>query len=336
MSVPSVLVTGGAGFVGSHTCKALARAGFLPVVYDDLSSGSADAVRWGPLEVGDIADEARLGSVLETHRPVAVLHFAGFIDAGASVRMPERFYANNVAGSLALFRAMRHHKIDRIVFSSSASVYGEPHSTPIPETHRLRPANPYGRSKLMVEEILGDTAAAGGLSYCALRYFNAAGADPEGELRERHEPETHLIPLVLQAAYGLRPDIRIFGTDYETPDGTCIRDYVHVSDLAEAHVLACRRLLEGGGNLTANLGTGMGHSVREVIRTVEEITGRPVMVREEPRRAGDPAALVASIEVARRELGWSPVRPALAEQIRDAARSMVGDGVLSDAGGPAT
>ena len=331
MTSPAVLVTGGAGFVGSHTCKALAAAGYLPVVYDDLSSGVEDAVRWGPLEVGDIADEARLEAVFETHRPIAVMHFAGFIEAGASVHAPERFYRNNVAGSLSLLRAMRRRKIDRIVFSSSAAVYGDRHAAPISETDRLRPANPYGHSKLMVEEILRDLAADGGTSYCTLRYFNAAGADKDGELRERHDPETHLIPLVLRTAYGLRPEIRIFGTDYDTPDGTCIRDYVHVGDLAEAHVLACRRLLDGGGNLTANLGTGRGHSVREVIQAVEAVTGRPVRVRDDQRRAGDPAVLVAAVDVARRELGWAPARPALAAQIRDAARGIAAEAALSDA-----
>lgn len=319
MSAPTVLVTGGAGFVGSHACKALARAGYQPVVYDNLSNGIRDAVRWGPLEVGDLEDEARLAEVVVRHKPVGVLHFAAFIEAGESVREPERFYQNNVAGTLALLRVMRAAAIDKIVFSSTAAVYGEPEVTPIPETHPLRPVNPYGRSKLMVEEVLGDVSAAQGLRYCALRYFNAAGADPDGELGENHDPETHLIPLVLQAAYGLRPEIAIFGTDYDTPDGTCIRDYVHVSDLAEAHVLALRRLLEGGDNLVANLGTGRGYSVQEVIEAVEDVVGLPVKVREAPRRPGDPAVLVAAPARAQKELGWAPKHLHLRDQVRHAA-----------------
>ena len=319
MSAPAVLVTGGAGFVGSHACKALARAGYRPVVYDNLSNGVAEAVKWGPLEIGDLHDAARLAAVVDRHKPLGVLHFAAFIEAGESVGAPARFYRNNVAGTLALLGVMRAAAIDKIVFSSTAAVYGEPEVTPIPETHPLRPVNPYGRGKLMVEEILRDVSAADGLGYCALRYFNAAGADPDGELGENHDPETHLIPLVLQAAYGLRPEIAIYGTDYDTPDGTCIRDYVHVSDLAAAHVLALRRLLDGGENLVANLGTGRGYSVREVIDTVEEVTGRAIPVREAGRRPGDPAVLVAEAGQARRSLGWQPSYETLFEQVTHAA-----------------
>lgn len=315
----TVLVTGGAGFVGSHACKALAHAGYRPVVYDNLSNGRREAVRWGPLEVGDLEDAARLADVFARHAPVGVLHFAACIEAAESVRAPERFYRNNVGATLTLLRVMRAAGVDRIVFSSTAAVYGEPEVTPIPEAHPLRPLNPYGRSKLMAELVLKDMAAAQGLRYCALRYFNAAGADPAGELGEYHDPETHLIPLVLQAAYGLRPDIAIFGTDYDTPDGTCIRDYVHVSDLAEAHVLALRRLLCGGDSLVANLGTGRGVSVRQVIDTVATVTGRPVRVREASRRPGDPAVLVASPAHAERELGWVQHHDRLADQVRDAA-----------------
>jgi UDP-glucose-4-epimerase GalE len=321
MTNPIVLVAGGAGFVGSHTCKALAGAGFLPVVYDDLSNGVRDAVRWGPLEVGALDDEPRLTAVLETHKPAAVLHFASFIEAGESVREPDRFYRNNVAGSLTLLQAMRRCRIDRIVFSSTAAVYGNPQHIPIREDHPLQPVNPYGRTKLMVEQILADLAAAQGLRYAALRYFNAAGADPDGQLAENHHPETHLIPLVLQAAFGQRPEISVFGTDYDTPDGTCIRDYVHVADLADAHVLAVRRLLAGGDSLIANLGTGRGHSVNEVIETVRAVTGRPVSVRFAPRRPGDPARLVAEAERARRELAWRPAWPDLSDQVAHAAAS---------------
>lgn len=316
---PAVLVTGGAGFVGSHTCKALAKAGYLPVVYDDLSNGVEDAVRWGPLEVGALEDEAHLASVVARHKPVAVVHFAAFIEAGESVREPGRFYRNNVAGTLSLLQVMREADIKRVVFSSTAAVYGNPERTPIPESHPLRPVNPYGRSKLMVEEILADVAAAQGLCYAALRYFNAAGADPDGELGENHHPETHLIPLVIQAAFGLRPEIAVFGTDYDTPDGTCIRDYVHVSDLAAAHVLALRRLLNSGENLVANLGTGQGYSVREVINAVQEVIGLPVRVREAGRRPGDPAVLVAKADHARKALGWCPVHSQLRKEVADAA-----------------
>lgn len=325
MTRPTVLVTGGAGFVGSHTCKALAKAGYLPVVYDDLSNGVEDAVRWGPLELGTLEDEAHLAAVVARHKPVAVVHFAAFIEAGESVREPGRFYRNNVAGTLSLLRVMREADIKRVVFSSTAAVYGNPERTPIPEDHPLRPVNPYGRSKLMVEEILADVAAAHGLFYAALRYFNAAGADPDGDLGENHQPETHLIPLVLQAAYGRRPDIAVFGTDYDTPDGTCIRDYVHVADLAEAHTLALRRLIGGGESLIANLGTGRGFSVREVIETVAGVTGRQFAVRHAERRAGDPAVLVADARRAQSELGWAPRFASLSEQVRHAAAWMIRD-----------
>lgn len=322
MTKPCVLVTGGAGFVGSHTCKALAAAGYLPVVYDDMSNGVPDAVRWGPLEIGALTDEARLAAFVATHRPVAALHFAAFIEAGASVVEPERFYQNNVAGTLALLRVLDTAGVKAIVFSSTAAVYGNPQRTPIGEDHPLRPVNPYGRSKLMVEGILDDVAAARGLRYTALRYFNAAGADPEGDLGENHRPETHLIPLTLQAAFGQRPEIVVFGTDYDTPDGTCIRDYVHVADLAQAHVLALGRLLSGGGNLIANLGTGRGFSVREAIDAVCEVTGLPVAVRNAPRRPGDPAILVADPSRARAELGWTARFPELAVQVGHAAAWM--------------
>lgn len=319
MTHPTVLVTGGAGFVGSHTCKALARSGYRSIVYDDLSNGLRGAVRWGPLEVGSIEDEGRLTEVMRRHQPVAVLHFAAFIEAGESVRAPDRFYRNNVAGTLTLLRAMRSVGLSQLVFSSTAAVYGNPDCSPIPENHPLRPVTPYGRSKLMVEQILADHDAAFGLRCTTLRYFNAAGADPDGELGENHSPETHLIPLVLQAAYGHRPDIAVFGTDYDTPDGTCVRDYVHVADLADAHVLGLRRLLGGGDSVVANLGTGQGFSVREVIDCVGRVTGRPITVRVAPRRPGDPARLVADATLARQILGWRPNHPSLDSQIRHAA-----------------
>ncbi len=305
MGSPSILVVGGAGFVGSHTSKALAGAGFRPVVYDDLSNGHRDAVRWGPLEDGSLNDEARLSAVFAAHRPVAVICFAGFIESARSVIEPLAFYANNVAGVLTLMTVMERHGVDILVFSSSAAVYGEPVALPISESHPLIPTTPYGRSKLMVEQMLEDMCAAGTVRHASLRYFNAAGADPDGDLREAHSPETHLIPLALETAAGLRPHLMICGDDYPTPDGTCVRDYIHVSDLATAHVLATRRLLEGGAPLTVNVGTGRGHSVRDVVRAVEALTGQPLPTHWVPRRPGDVAALVADPALIRTELGWT-------------------------------
>lgn len=310
----AVLVTGGAGYVGSHACKALAAAGYRPVVLDDLSRGHAAAVQWGPLEVGSIADRACLDSVLERHRPGAVLHFAAFAYVGESMSEPLAYYRNNVGGTVTLLEAMRDHGVGRLVFSSTCATYGVPRELPIPESHPQEPINPYGRSKLMVERILADVDAAHGLRSIALRYFNAAGADPDGAIGEQHEPETHLVPLVLEAAAGRRECVTIHGTDYDTPDGTCLRDYIHVTDLAEAHVLALRALERGAASTAYNLGNGRGFSVREVIRVVEHVTGCEVPVASGPRRAGDPAALVGSAERAMRELGWSP-RHADLEQI---------------------
>lgn len=318
----TVLVTGGAGFVGSHACKALHAAGFVPVTYDDLSGGHADAVRWGPLERGDIRDDARLRDVLLRHRPVAALHFAARIEAGASVHDPAIFQAVNVDGTRCLLEALQRADIASCVLSSTAAVYGAPQASPIAEDHALRPVNPYGETKLAAETLLADFAARHGSRFAALRYFNAAGADPDGELGERHEPETHLIPLVLQVAAGQRTQITIYGNDYNTPDGTCIRDYVHVSDLAEAHVLALRHLLAGGVSLRLNLGTGQGWSVRQVIETARRVTGRKIAVQESGRRAGDPPALVADATQARQMLGWRPQRAALETQIADAWRWM--------------
>lgn len=317
-----VLVTGGAGFVGSHTCKALMRAGFLPITYDNLSNGRAYAVKWGPFEQGQLDDTARLASVLAKYKAVGVLHFAAFIEAGESVRVPERFFRNNVGGTLCLLEAMQSAGVDRIVFSSTAAVYGEPRNSPIQENHPLNPTNPYGHSKRMVEQILADVSGARDLRYCALRYFNAAGADPDGELSENHVPETHLIPLAIETALGRRPCISVYGDDYSTRDGTCIRDYVHVSDLANAHVLALDRLLAGGEILVANLGTGRGHSVLEVIREVELAVGLPVRMKWAPRRAGDPAVLVADPNLAIRELGWRAFYPDLNSQVMHAAAAL--------------
>lgn len=319
MVAPKVVVTGGAGFIGSHTCKALAAAGFTPVTVDNLSNGAAPAVQWGPLEVGSLEEPGFLDGVFQRHRPVAVLHFAAFIEAGESMRVPAIFYRNNVAGTLALTEAMARAGIAPLIFSSTAAVYGNSAVMPITEAHPLLPVNPYGRSKLMVETILADLAATTDLRFTALRYFNASGADPDGELGENHEPETHLIPLVLQAVYGMRPSIKIFGTDYPTPDGTCIRDYIHVSDLAQAHLLALRRLLDGGDSAQINLGTGKGFSVREIVQTAAAVTGRSIHAIEEARRPGDPAVLIADAAEAQRMLGWTPRFTDVQDHIRHAA-----------------
>lgn len=302
----SILVTGGAGYIGSHVCQAVSTAGLQPVVYDNMSSGHGWAVQWGPLEGGDLIDAGRLDEVMRKYRPVAVIHLAGLIVSSESVRDPEPYYASNVAGSLTLLEAMRRNGIERMVFSSSAAVYGEPDVTPIPEQHPRRPLNPYGTSKLVIETALQDYARAYGLHSVSLRYFNAAGADPAGEIGEAHPIESHLIPLVLDAAAGLRPAIAIYGTDYPTRDGTCIRDYIHVSDLAEAHVLALRYLGRAVGAHAFNLGSGSGATVREVIRTAEGIVGRKIPLNIAARRPGDPAALLADPGRAHQLLGWQP------------------------------
>jgi UDP-glucose-4-epimerase GalE len=300
----NILVTGGAGYIGSHTCKQLAASGHTPVVYDNLSNGHRDAVRWGPFEAGDVTDGVRLREVIRTHKPHAVIHFAGLIEVGISVTDPAAFYHANVNGSLSLLRAMIDEGIGSIVFSSTAAVYGQPTAVPIPEDAPTVPINPYGETKRTVEAMLGYFGAAHGVRYAALRYFNAAGADPDGDLGERHDPESHLIPLVLFAALGRRPHIDIYGTDYATPDGTAVRDYVHVSDLARAHVAALDHLAKAPDPLIANLGTGAGFSVRQVVDTCRRITGREIPARDAPRRAGDPPELVAAVERIHDRLGW--------------------------------
>lgn len=314
----SVLVTGGAGYIGAHACKALAAAGYLPVAYDSLVYGHERAVRWGPLERGDILDRARLDAVIVRHRPVAIMHFAAFAYVGESVTDPGKYYRNNVMGSLTLLEAAHDHGIGRFVFSSTCATYGMPDRLPIGEDTPQQPINPYGASKLMVERMLADFGAAHGLRSIALRYFNAAGADPDGEIGESHDPETHLIPLVLDAAAGRRPAVTVFGTDYDTPDGTCIRDYIHVSDLADAHVRALQALEDGVPSGAYNLGNGQGYSVRQVIDAVRRITGCAVPVTLGDRRPGDPAALVADATKARDVLGWQPRLPGLDEIIRTA------------------
>ena len=313
-----VLVTGGAGYIGSHACKALAQAGLVPVVYDNLVYGHEWAVKWGPLERGDINDRARLDEVIRQYRPQAVLHFAAYAYVGESVTDPGKYYRNNVSGTLTLLEAMRDHAIPHIVFSSTCATYGIPQALPITEETPQAPINPYGRSKLMVEQMLADFARAHGTGWTALRYFNACGADPEGEIGEDHDPETHLIPLVLDAAYGLREAVTVFGTDYDTPDGTCIRDYIHVSDLARAHLLALDHLRREPENLVMNCGYGRGFSVLEVIDAVKRVSGVDFEVRLTDRRPGDPAALVAGADRIRERLAWTPERDDLDDIVADA------------------
>jgi UDP-arabinose 4-epimerase len=314
----SVLVTGGAGYIGAHSCKALARAGYLPIVYDNLSYGHEWAVKWGPLERGDLLDRTRLDEVFARYRPEAVMHFAAFSYVGESVADPGKYYRNNVAGSLTLLEAMRDFGIPRIVFSSTCATYGLARDLPLSEDAPQQPINPYGASKLMVERMLTDFGNAHGLVWTALRYFNAAGADQDCEIGEDHDPETHLMPLVLDAASGRRPHVSVFGTDYDTPDGTCIRDYIHVTDLAEAHVLALQVSEVGTSAGAYNLGNGRGFSVREVINAVERVTGLSVPTLLGERRAGDPAALVCDASRAREMLGWQPKISELDEIVRSA------------------
>ena len=302
----SVLVTGGAGYIGSHACKVLARAGYRPVVFDNLSRGHREVVRWGPLVEGDLADRARLAAALEQNQVSAVMHFAAYAYVGESVADPGMYYRNNLGGTLSLIEAMRESGVDRIVFSSTCATYGTPDSVPIQETAQQLPVNPYGETKLAIERALHWYGQAYGLRSVSLRYFNAAGADPDSETGELHEPETHLVPLVLQTALGQRPQIDIYGTDYPTPDGTAIRDYIHVQDLADAHLRALEHLGAGGASAALNLGTGHGHSVREVVRVAEAISGRRIPCRETARRPGDPPVLVADPRLAVEVLGWRP------------------------------
>jgi UDP-arabinose 4-epimerase len=300
----NILVTGGAGYIGSHTCKALAKAGFIPITYDNLVTGHEWAVRWGPLVRGEMLDRSRLDEVMREYQPSAVLHFAAYSSVEESVKQPLKYYMNNVVGTINLLVSMQNNRVQDIVFSSTCATYGNPQTVPLAEIHPQNPINPYGASKLMVERILSDLGDAGDLRSASLRYFNAAGADPEGEIGEDHDNETRLIPLVLAAAKGIIPHITIYGKDYATEDGTCIRDYVHVSDLADAHVLALKALKEQAGSRSYNLGSGKGFSVREVIQAARTVTGLSIPVVEGPRRPGDPPRLVADAKRARTELGW--------------------------------
>jgi UDP-arabinose 4-epimerase len=301
----AILVVGGAGYIGSQTAKAVRAAGLEPVVFDNLVYGHEWAVKWGPLVRGDLADRALLVDVMKRHRVDAVIHFAAYAYVGESVTNPRKYFGNNLAGTMNLLDAMLDAGVRDIVFSSTCATYGEPRAVPIAEDHPQNPVNPYGETKLAVEKMLHWYANAYDLRYAALRYFNAAGADPDGEVGEDHDPETHLIPLAIEAAVGAG-ELQIFGSDYATPDGTAIRDYIHVCDLADAHVRALAKLRDGTKALRLNLGTGQGHSVRAVIAAVGKVTGRPVRSREAGRRAGDPPALVADARQAGEVLAWKP------------------------------
>ncbi len=300
-----ILVTGGAGYIGSHTCKALASQGFTPVTLDNLSTGHRDFVQWGPLVEGDIDNLALVNQVVQDLRPLAVIHFAGLISVGESVSDPARYYQNNVVGSFHLFEALRSAGVNKIVFSSTAACYGIPETYPVTEASPLLPINPYGCTKLAMEQMLQAYGPAYGCKSVIFRYFNACGADPACQIGEAHEPETHLIPLALDVALGRRKALIVNGQDYATPDGTCIRDYVHVADLAQAHLLAVQHLLQGGESLACNLGLGQGHSVKEVAAAVSQVTGRPLACEFGPRRPGDPPVLVASADVAKSRLGFA-------------------------------
>lgn len=304
----AVLVTGGAGYIGSHTVAELLARGEEVVIVDSLETGHKDAVLGGTLHIGDIRDREFLDSVFTQHSIDAVIHFAAYSLVGESMSNPAKYYDNNVHGTLVLLEAMRKHQVSRIVFSSTAATYGEPERTPIEETEATNPTNVYGETKLTMERMMRWFDQAHDIRYVSLRYFNAAGAHENGKIGEDHRPETHLIPLVLQTALGQRKEMKVFGNDYPTADGTCIRDYIHVSDLADAHVLAVEYLRGGGQSDVFNLGSGNGFSVLEVIQTAERVTGRSVPTVVEERRAGDPAVLIASASKAKSVLGWNPKR----------------------------
>lgn len=314
----NILVTGGAGYIGSHVCKALARAGYNPITYDNLIHGHSQAVLWGPLEIADIADRERLDAVLNKYNPAAVMHFAAYAYVGESVGNPGKYYRNNVAGTLTLLEALRDHDIQKLIFSSSCSTYGIPDIIPIPENHPQRPINPYGMSKLMIENMLWDFDKAHGLRSIMLRYFNASGADPDGDIGESHDPETHLIPLILDVAAGKLDAITIHGDDYDTPDGTCIRDFIHVTDLAEAHILALNSLMLGAATKAYNVGGGCGFSVNEVIEVAEAVTNCKIPRKIGFRRDGDPENLQGNAHLIMSELGWKPKISNLTEIVRTA------------------
>jgi len=301
-----ILVVGGAGYIGSHMVKQLAQSGHDVLTLDNLSYGYRDAVKYGEFVEGDLGDSVILDAIFKAGDIDAVMHFAGFIQVGESVIKPAMYYHNNVVNTHTLLDAMLRHKVKNFIFSSTAAIFGEPDYTPIDEKHPKQPINPYGHSKLMIEQMLEDYDTAYGLRSTCLRYFNAAGADPDGELGERHVPETHLIPLILQAASGRRADIKVFGDDYATDDGTCVRDYIHINDLCEAHSLALQKMINNDQSARYNLGNGLGFSVKQVIDVAREVSGKNFKVTVEPRRAGDPAVLVADATLAKKELGWQP------------------------------
>ena len=313
-----ILVVGGAGYIGSHMVKMLHHAGHDVVTLDNLSNGYRDSVLYGEFFEGDIADRPFLDELFSKHQFDGVMHFASFIQVGESVEKPAMYYVNNVSNTLTLLSAMVEAGIKSFIFSSTAAIFGEPEYVPIDEKHSKLPINPYGQSKLMIEQMLSDFDRAYGLKSVCLRYFNAAGADADGELGERHVPETHLVPLVLQAASGRRDNISIFGTDYDTPDGTCIRDYIHIEDLCSAHLLALESLVNGGDSRVYNMGNGQGYSIRDVIDTVKKVTGTNFKVVEAPRRDGDPARLVADSKQLQADLGWKPKYPDLDTIIKHA------------------
>ncbi|MBB4291658.1 UDP-glucose 4-epimerase [Rhizobium leguminosarum] len=317
MAGETVLVVGGAGYIGSHTCLDLANKGYKPVVFDNFSNGHREFVKWGPAEEGDIRDRARLDEVLAKHKPAAILHFAALIEVGESVKDPVSFYENNVIGTLTLLSAAQAAGVNAFVFSSTCATYGLPQSVPLDETHRQVPINPYGRTKYIVEQALADYDQYRSLRSVVLRYFNAAGADFEGRIGEWHQPETHAIPLAIDAALGRRQGFKVFGSDYETRDGTCVRDYIHVLDLADAHVRAVEYLLEGGDSVALNLGTGTGTTVKELLGAIEDVSNRPFPVEYIGRREGDSHTLVANNDKARDVLGWVPQYD-LSEIIRSA------------------
>ncbi len=306
MTKKNILVTGGAGYIGSHVNCMLAEHGYNTIVLDDLSGGFAEFVQWGRLIQGDIGDRSILETIFTEHKIDAVMHFAGFINVGESVTEPEKYYTNNISSSLTLLNTMKKHKVDKIIFSSTCAVYGQPQFIPLTEKHQKVPINPYGRTKLIFEHALEDYSSAYNLRYAALRYFNAAGADRQCRMGEKHNPETHLIPLALLAALDKKRTLSVYGTDYDTPDGTCIRDYIHVTDLAKAHVLALEYLLKGGESNTFNLGCGEGFSVQQVLDCARMVTGQDIQVAYGPRRAGDPPRLIGAAQKAGTILGWTP------------------------------
>jgi len=315
-----ILVTGGAGYIGSHMVRMLTELGHAVVTFDDLSSGFRDAVMYGEFVQGSLHDKFALSALFGAHQFDAVVHFAGSIVVSESVREPAKYYQNNLVGALNLFDAMRTHGVNVLVFSSTAAIFGVPQYVPIDEAHLQAPINPYGMTKWVTEQILRDYDAAYGLRSIALRYFNAAGASPDAVLGERHDPETHLIPLALRAATGEIPELTVFGTDYDTPDGTCIRDYIHIVDLCDAHMLALQHLTNGGESRAYNLGNGQGYSVKEVIQVAERISGKKIPVQYGPRRAGDPPRLVANARKIHKDWGWSPRFAALEQIIEHAWR----------------